>query len=474
MVKGAIYSSLIVMSLSSHAFAQDFKTSDETTAFYKSGVKSCRGYVGNDPLVDAMYVQSLNPKSSSREKVFWNKELLSMMKMIDCSPEFIKELDKKRFNENIEYFKIESKEIEAELKDFAAKGLTSGGPAKAYYDLIKKSGDDKLQLNPEIDKILAAQKDAIDSRRKTCSNKMNLKAPLSLEAPKQQDTIGWCYAFVASDLISNAIGKEVSSAYAAILYNDKILQRMIRNKESGYTSDAINEVFKNGVCLEKNLRSDDYLFSTIETDASKVYDSIIKLNEKFTEKKQAFGPDKKVERNQDLKYSKWDVQVSLCTDDIILLPGIGTMFPHLRLDQLINILMSTKPNILKQLANTCPIEDVPELKNLKVEVDTNKKTLYQTMDDQLDKGNIVGIGYKSDVLKDYKADGWVADHASSIVGRRFNEETKSCEYLLRNTWGRSCRGYSENIECKNGHAWIGENYFKYNNAITEVQYVEKK
>lgn len=478
MIKSAFCLGLVIINLSRFAIAQDleplFKTSEGTTDFYKSGVKSCGGYQSSEKLVDGVYAQTLKPKSSNEEKIFWNKQLLSMMGGMDCAPEFINEFDKKRFKENIEYYKYASKEIESEVLDFATKGLTAGGPAKAYYDLVKKSGDASFSLNPDIDKIMASQKDAIDARRKTCGNTINLKKPLSLDQPKQQDSIGWCYAFVASDLISHAIGKEVSPAYAAILYNDRILNRLIHQKEGGLTADAVNDVLEKGVCLEKNLRSDDYIFSTIETDVSRVYDSILELNKKFTTKKQVFGPDKKIERNQEMKYSKWDVQVSLCTENIIHLLGIGTMFPHLRLDQLIEILMSTRPNILKQLANTCPIEDIPDLKNLKVKVDSNKKTMYQTMDDQLDKGNIVGIGYISEVLKNYKTDVWFSNHASSIVGRRFNEETKSCEYLLRNTWGRSCSGYSENIECKDGHAWIGENYLKYNNAISEVEYIEKK
>jgi aminopeptidase C len=66
-------------------------------------------------------------------------------------------------------------------------------------------------------------------------------------------------------------------------------------------------------------------------------------------------------------------------------------------------------------------------------------------------------------------------HAVSLVGRRFNPVTQSCEYLLRNSWGKKCTDtYSSNYECKDGHIWIDEAYFQFNRSIRRAVYLEKK
>lgn len=473
-----IYSGLFLLlstGLAAQETAPSFKTSDATISFFNAGIKECKSEAFSNSYAIESFKASVS-SSGSEQKQFWVKESDIVLGRLNCKNDFINELRKRRINENLDFYRYKAQGMVAAVKDFDKRGLTSGGPAQEYLEIIKASGDEKLQLNPEIDRILESQKDKVDERRKTCGNTINIKAPLDLDKPKHQDSIGWCYAFTASELIAHATGKDVSAAYGAILFNNKILPRMFKWKEGGYIASAANEIIENGVCLEKDLQSNDYRFSMLDTDANKVYDSIIQLNREFTSTKPVFGSDKKAEHNKERKYSKWDVQVSLCTENVALLPGIGTMFPHLNLDQLIEALMSTKPNILKQLAKTCPIQDVPELKNLTMETDGNIKTLYKTMDDQLDKGNIVGIEYVAQVLTEgyKKGDKLIANHASSIVGRRFNEATKSCEYLLRNSWGTSCKTYSEEYECKDGSAWVNENYFKYENAIHKVAYVEKK
>jgi len=122
---------------------------------------------------------------------------------------------------------------------------------------------------------------------------------------------------------------------------------------------------------------------------------------------------------------------------------------------------------------SCPIEKGSELKNLTVRTISNQADIFPNIDEQLTKGNILGLHYKAQMLYNFKGNAMVGNHASSIVGRRFNPKTMSCEYLLRNSWGKSCGMYDEHYECKDGHVWIAEDYFKYNNSITEAIYVEK-
>lgn len=47
--------------------------------------------------------------------------------------------------------------------------------------------------------------------------------------------------------------------------------------------------------------------------------------------------------------------------------------------------------------------------------------------------------------------GW---HASAVIGRR--PGASSCQYLIKNTWGASCKGigYDKSHDCENGKLWI--------------------
>ena len=41
----------------------------------------------------------------------------------------------------------------------------------------------------------------------------------------------------------------------------------------------------------------------------------------------------------------------------------------------------------------------------------------------------------------------IGNHSSVVIGRRFNNKTNSCEYLVRNSEGTSCSQYDKRLEC---------------------------
>lgn len=74
----------------------------------------------------------------------------------------------------------------------------------------------------------------------------------------------------------------------------------------------------------------------------------------------------------------------------------------------------------------------------------------------------VGIGYDSNFLiKGRTAEVADAGHGSTLVGSRWNSDTKMCEFKLRNSWGHSCKEYAaefrKDCEKENGYIWINEN-----------------
>jgi hypothetical protein len=90
----------------------------------------------------------------------------------------------------------------------------------------------------------------------------------------------------------------------------------------------------------------------------------------------------------------------------------------------------------------------------------------------------VGIEYCSKVLtagKKYDGlnflgipSGDCGGHASLIIGRR--RVGKSCQLLVRNSWGTSCNAYSNDFECENGNIWVDENILKKN--LMDVTYIK--
>lgn len=94
----------------------------------------------------------------------------------------------------------------------------------------------------------------------------------------------------------------------------------------------------------------------------------------------------------------------------------------------------------------------------------------RTIDEQLEKGSIVGISYLASIL--YSEDSLLKDtaHASSIVDRRFSEKSGQCEYLIRNSHGKSCSPYSKKLDCKDGQIWLPKDQL--HQAIYGVTYVE--
>ncbi|OUS00195.1 hypothetical protein A9Q84_03150 [Halobacteriovorax marinus] len=90
----------------------------------------------------------------------------------------------------------------------------------------------------------------------------------------------------------------------------------------------------------------------------------------------------------------------------------------------------------------------------------------------------VGIGYCSGVLEQGNAfigpksrfSRFCGPHASAIIGRKF--ENGSCKFLIRNSWGKSCRGISKDIECDEGNMWIEQG--KLEESLISVSRIHKK
>jgi hypothetical protein len=61
---------------------------------------------------------------------------------------------------------------------------------------------------------------------------------------------------------------------------------------------------------------------------------------------------------------------------------------------------------------------------------------------------------KSGQSKCEDSDGDHSNHASTIIGRRYNETSGKCQLLIKNTWGKKCSDYSSDWECDKGKIWV--------------------
>jgi hypothetical protein len=82
----------------------------------------------------------------------------------------------------------------------------------------------------------------------------------------------------------------------------------------------------------------------------------------------------------------------------------------------------------------------------------------------LDKSEPLSIGYSIGViLPDHKYQNKDYIHASTVVGRKWNENLKLCEYLIRDSYNKKdCSAANSKIRCVGHDFWVDESTLKAN------------
>lgn len=297
--------------------------------------------------------------------------------------------------------------------------------------------------------------------------------------PLNQDSIGWCYGFVASDLISAEIRKPVSAFHTSAIYNEKVENSFfprIRYKvsnffkyglddnvyEGGWVKEAIESVNQNRkVCLEKDLSFDINHYASTQT-------MILEL-EKL----------------------KVIVEKSACKGSCMSLHNfiskhsLNNLLPN----ELYAILLSNNINIAlnKIIEEHCgrrqvqvPHFKIYTLRKPRLRISKNPtsldssdlnnriKSYFSKINSHFDTGKPLGIEY--DISHVTQSDGM---HASVLVGRRWNNGR--CEYKIRNTWGKSCDNYHRRkiSECnkQEGSFWVTDQ--KLHEMANNIIYIKR-
>lgn len=282
---------------------------------------------------------------------------------------------------------------------------------------------------------------AVAQERQSCQPAVDLRGP-RLGPVRDQGEIGWCYAFATADLVTYHTGTRVSALGIALTYNqrpgvassdpEKRAYQLENypltpqsSLEGGTAASALEQAQVGGMCLESELRSEENGTSHLLTHMREIETTL-----------------ENPENCEDTFHS------------------VQALFPNVEFQDFVEVLeTATMRSILPDLAErACTPQELPAMRPVVVESNStiqSKKNLFRAIDERLSENQPVAISYDAENLSDiYFNPPSNSPHVSTLVGRRFNEESGQCEYLLRNTWGRGCGGYHSSYTCEEGHIWI--------------------
>jgi hypothetical protein len=102
---------------------------------------------------------------------------------------------------------------------------------------------------------------------------------------------------------------------------------------------------------------------------------------------------------------------------------------------------------------------VPQTRNYDASALFDNRT-NSDLAENLKKGIPVGISYNAAFLLRKAKPGAEYNHASIVVGTRWNENEQTCEFKIRNSWGGECSiyppDYATTETCDNGNVWVKE------------------
>ncbi|MFS4457658.1 C1 family peptidase [Bdellovibrio sp. HCB2-146] len=313
--------------------------------------------------------------------------------------------------------------------EYAAKFGKVDELAKRYREQAAALGMSSAEIEAFLTPL---EKLGIQSFQKEQASCKPVDMSAELGPVRDQDSLGWCYAFAASDLLSYKTKQRISAADIALTYNKNFendISRVMGAKESSFEGgvfrSAIAAATEKGLCLEKDLPSEDNANANLETNLNLI---------------------DKLRRGSDRKNALACAEVRTAAK---------ALFPNLDFDDVRKIALTTvdKDIVQKMADKSCQ-------KRIKVDAQVesvaswDKQEIAEGIDKNLDQTNPVAIAYDAEVLSFPKSKYGVPNHGSVIAGRRFNEKTGQCEYLLRNSWGRGCFSYHSGYECKDGQIWI--------------------
>jgi hypothetical protein len=299
----------------------------------------------------------------------------------------------------------------------------------------------------------------------TCSDITN---DSGLGQPRNQAGIGWCYAFTAAELVSHKLGYPISATDIAIGYNYRSeatvgiitkLQRLLRNPElpiqAGDVEEALtlNANFRTGFCREETIPSSQFQLFEPGNNLEAVARGISRMEERGDEN---------------------NVSCDANTT------AAHAIFPRLSEIEIYAYLRAhgLNPKAWYDLSEAACLDRKPlppHVHAVKLSGNTleSRENLLNVVDKQLEEGNVIGIQYNplpfvklswweepdryftAAMGAVYRAAGFaeLPTHAVTIIGRRMNPLTKSCEYRIRDSDNFNCARGRKGVCNSDGSIW---------------------
>lgn len=249
--------------------------------------------------------------------------------------------------------------------------------------------------------------------------------------PRDQDSVGWCGAYATTDSLSFAVGEAVSAVDVSInQYANEGNQNKLQDLSGISVLSATDVAKTNGYCPESVIPSD-------QTSSSNLgHQAIQTLMETF----QQIADDYKT-RGMPKDYC---VTCAGSQFEKVIKPTL----PGVTSDMIREVLVANRGDSLKSLRALMHKLCEGKRKIAKPKTDffyTSGKNVAKIMDDALDNDSMPSIGMNTSFFaKDESVPGGHGGHEMMVVARRPGANGK-CEYLIRNSWGRSCSFYKPHI-----------------------------
>jgi hypothetical protein len=271
-----------------------------------------------------------------------------------------------------------------------------------------------------------------------------------LGSVRNQQQVSWCYAFTAADMLNHAyqIPQKISAADVALGYNRTLLARLMHQMrrredrqtphETGLNKIALQEMLKNGYCLEEVLPSEAWI--------------------RFSRKGKQW-----IRERVPLKKAMLEI-AALHHRRKELRPGnlpFYYAFENIDAEGFLDLLQNYPiTQFYSQLRKAvCREKRQQFVYREQVKMVLKNSSIFRRISDQLERGRLVGLDYDSRILHDRTHRGVKLSelHTSSIVARRWNQLKQSCEFLVRDSYGSSCgTRYDPTYECDEGNIWLSE------------------
>ncbi|MBC76332.1 MAG: hypothetical protein CME64_09980 [Halobacteriovoraceae bacterium] len=279
--------------------------------------------------------------------------------------------------------------------------------------------------------------------------------------PRSQGSSGWCYGFVAADLLSVEAEVPLSSTHVSSIYNSAIFKEALENEKGKFyiyktykrtsrkgSDPEFKKILSGGniywavkdsvdkryLCSEKDLPFDASGLETTKSELINNLENIKKLEWPSLPSKLGCERAKSIVEFLGVNASVYEVWKLILNNNVnISLEKLTSMSckDPVKLDSSIEVKRLKIPKAdSKKYARS-------SFGKRKLERDTKKIIkAFKKIGYLLSHGRPVAVNYNANHISIVEG-----DHSSSITGRRW--KNGRCEYKVRNSWGESCIEYND-------------------------------